>query len=276
MLNYSVSKITAAAIALSLIGIALVQRDSLAELFVRLGGASGVQRVLNFVQKDSILPEPLRFSGSGQMGDLTVQGVIAETNSQRDKKGLPPLRENLQLNKAARLKMQDMFNKQYFEHDSPDGKGPSDLADDVGYEYLMVGENLAEGGFQDDVDLVQAWMDSPGHRANILHNKFQEIGVAVGKGKFDGRTVWIAVQSFGVPASVCIHPSGMNQKRIDQNNKKIAELKKQADTAKQVQDLESYNNYATQINQLIAETKLLVNQYNDTVDVYNSCLEANS
>ncbi len=276
MFNYSVSKITAIAIVLSLTGIAWVQRDALAELLIRMGGFSGFQRVLNFVHKDTILPEPLSYISSGQMGDLTVQGVIQETNSQRDKKGLPPLRENLQLDKSARLKMQDMFNKQYFEHESPDGKGPSDLADEVGYEYLMVGENLAEGSFQSDLDLVQAWMDSPGHRANILHNKFQEIGVAVGKGKFEGRTVWIAVQSFGVPASVCIHPSNSSQQKISQNNKRISELKNQADVAKQIGDVEEYNNYATQINQLVSETKILVNQYNDSVDVYNSCLEANS
>jgi uncharacterized protein YkwD len=52
------------------------------------------------------------------------------------------------------------------------------LAKKVNYEYVVVGENLAEGDFTSDADLVKGWMDSPGHRANILNTKYEEIGIA--------------------------------------------------------------------------------------------------
>jgi len=114
------------------------------------------------------------------------------------------------------LQLDDIFEKQYFAHISPEGLGPSDLAEKSGYEYIMIAENLALGNFKDDNTLVNAWMDSPGHRANILNNRYTEIGVAVGKGFFSesnennkeeiATEVWIAVQEFGLPLSSCPKP----------------------------------------------------------------------
>jgi len=84
-----------------------------------------------------------------------------------------------------------MFVQQYFDHVAPGGKGPSDLMDDIGYEYIMVAENLALGNYIDDIVLVQAWMDSPGHWANILDNKVIEMGVAVVRGVIDNLQVQV-------------------------------------------------------------------------------------
>jgi uncharacterized protein YkwD len=92
-----------------------------------------------------------------------------------------------------------MFENQYFAHESPTGEKVSDLAKKFGYDFLLIGENLAMGNFSSDEDLVLAWMESPGHRENILNEKYQEIGVAVKKGIFEGKEVWIAVQHFGLP-----------------------------------------------------------------------------
>src|SRR6185369_15716694 len=117
--------------------------------------------------------------------------------------GLPALKENALLDKAAKKKLDDMFAQQYFEHINPQGKGPSDLAKSVGYDYIAIGENLALGNFKNDAELVQAWMDSPGHRANILNKQYTEIGVAVGQGTYEGKKTWLAVQEFGRPTSSC-------------------------------------------------------------------------
>jgi len=136
---------------------------------------------------------------------LTRPGVIAETNRQRQANiGLgAALAENALLNLAAQSKVEDMFAGQYFEHVSPLGDNAAYFIGRAGYEYIAIGENLAMGNYEGDVALVQAWMDSPGHRENILKKGFTEIGVAVGYGDFDGRKVWLAVQEFGTPKSAC-------------------------------------------------------------------------
>ncbi|MCX6721540.1 MAG: CAP domain-containing protein [Candidatus Staskawiczbacteria bacterium] len=124
--------------------------------------------------------------------------IIYETNVQRVKNGLPSLTKNEILNQMAEAKAKDMFAKQYFDHVSPDGYGLEDLARDYGYKYVEVGENLLEGNFNDEKQILNDWMNSPEHRHNILNEKFTEMGAAVIKGKYEGRTVWMAVQEFGV------------------------------------------------------------------------------
>ncbi len=247
------------------------------------------KQVLGLLNSDAFLPTPLRSLGSAT-GDLTRSGTIEATNDERTKAGLGTLHENAKLDEAAQQKLQDMFDKQYFEHISPTGVGPSNLAQDVGYKYLVVGENLALGNFKDDRDLVTAWMNSPGHRANILHDSFQEIGVAVGKGEFEGKTVWLAVQEFGTPASACPSPDSGAQAGVKEDESLIQNLKSQADQIQQQlnqmnghstrdqynEKVNEYNAVASQINQLISSQKELLRQYNASVEKYNSCLEAKS
>ncbi len=276
MEQFRLSKYVIAIAILAVLAVLYVQKNELSAWLLKMSGTGPVQTVLSLIQSNSLLPGPLRMDGSGKLGELTTDGVILHTNNQRALQNLPALSENSKLNKAAENKMQDMFALQYFEHESPTGKGPSDLAEDVGYDYLLVGENLAEGDFSSDEGLVQAWMDSPGHRANILHDKFREIGVAVGRGQFEGRMVWMAVQSFGVPAKICPAPSLSIQAQIADSNKQIDALASQADAAKNREDWNTYNSLVEQLNPLIENTKTLVNQYNLTVDEYNNCLANNS
>ena len=106
-----------------------------------------------------------------------------------------------------------MFEKEYFEHKSPSGIGASDIAHDVGYEFILVGENIALGNFDGDEALVQAWMDSPGHRANILNKRYTEIGIAAEKGLYQGKMMWLAVQIFARPMSLCQNPNQLTKKR---------------------------------------------------------------
>lgn len=146
---------------------------------------------------------------------LTTSGVFAATNSHRQDKDLPALQRDPTLDQAAQNKLQDMFEQQYFEHVNPQGVGPGDVVTAVGYNFLTAGENLALGNFDSDAALVQAWMDSPGHRANILGEQFQQIGLAVGQGQFEGTTTWLAVQTFATPASVCTQPNPALKTAID-------------------------------------------------------------
>jgi hypothetical protein len=161
---------------------------------------------LTTLEREISAPPPLRHLLDRQGVPLTVEGVRNETNRHRAAAALPALKENTTLNRAAANKLNDMFAQQYFEHVNPDGKGPGEVAEEAGYAFLRVGENLALGNFTSDAELVQAWMDSPGHRANILEENFTEIGIATGKGTFEGQSVWLAVQTFGLPASTCTTP----------------------------------------------------------------------
>ncbi len=247
------------------------------------------QQLKTSVQNGEFLPGPLRGSLDADNSVLTINGVINATNQNRAQNGLVALHENAKLNAAAEVKLQDMFKQQYFEHNSPQGTTPADVITSVKYEYLVVGENLALGNFGNDQLLVEAWMNSPGHRANILNSKFQEIGVAVGKGMFEGREVWLAVQEFGTPLSTCPSPSQAMQGQIEANRVQIAEW--QAELVKRNQELESkkyknqndyntavaeYNELANKTNALIEETRQLVDTYNSQVQDFNRCLETHA
>lgn len=240
-----------------------------------------------------VAPGPLRITQGGSVvtspQTLTKEGVFSYTNSARAQNGaLPALLYNTTLEHNAQLKLADMFARQYFEHVSPTGVGPSDLAKTVGYAYVVVGENLALGNFENNAKLVDAWMASPGHRANILNVQYQEIGIAVGKGMYEGRETWLAVQSFGKPLSSCLAINTATKTTIDNNNSQIAFLKAELDTKKAL--LEStpphnpsynavvveYNALVPTYNALVEVTRVLIAQYNAEVQAFNACIASAS
>jgi len=92
-----------------------------------------------------------------------------------------------------------MASNEYFSHFSPDGVSPWHWFDEAGYVYAHAGENLAIH-FTDSSEVVDAWMDSPTHRENIVNGIYTEIGVGTAKGKFDGYDTVYVVQLFGTPA----------------------------------------------------------------------------
>lgn len=104
--------------------------------------------------------------------------IFCLINFDRHLYGLSPLRENYLLDRAAQSHAQDMVNRHYFAHNSPDGRTPWDFIVKEGYGYQTAGENLARN-FTDLNKEEKAWMNSPGHRANILNPKFKEIGISV-------------------------------------------------------------------------------------------------
>ncbi len=131
-----------------------------------------------------------------------AEALIAAMNRERAALGLPPLRANQELSLAARDRIGDMFAKHYFSHVSPDGIDPFTWADRRGYDYTEIGENLAVG-YRSAGGVVDGWMQSPGHRANILKADFDEVGIAVAAGSptrpYAGPTV---VALYGVRASL--------------------------------------------------------------------------
>ena len=237
-------------------------------------------------------PPPLRASQQSPASTLTQAGVLKWTNIQRrDNGGLPPLALNAKLNAAAATKMKDLFAKQYFEHVSPTGVGPAELATQAGYAYVVIGENLALGNFKDDQALVQAWMDSPGHRANILGASYTEIGIAVGKGTYEGRTTWIAVQEFGKPKSACPTVDDALRQKIDADEATIKQWEAEAQQQKAELDamakprtqaqrdaynqkVDGYNALIRQINALSQQIQGEITVYNGQVQAYNACANA--
>ncbi len=112
-----------------------------------------------------------------------AQQVINLTNAQRSKNGLPALKADTQLSGVAQKKAVDMQQNNYFSHTSPTYGSPFDMMRDFGVTYRAAGENIAQGQ-RTPQEVVTAWMNSPGHRANILSSKFTHIGVGFeGTGK---------------------------------------------------------------------------------------------
>jgi uncharacterized protein YkwD len=219
---------------------------------------------------------------------LSVSKIIEETNKARLKNDLPTLKENKLLDSSAEKKLKDILDNQYFEHISPSGVGIEKLSEDVGYGYVLIGENLAMGSFKDEKALVDAWMGSFGHRKNILKSEYIEIGVAVTKGVFDGENVWVAVQHFGTPESVCPKVSESLYEVIVFNQDQMKNLDKDLRTRvvkinasrgfgggykeEAVEMIEDYNNLVNYYNNLIDQTKTDISNYNNQVKSFNDCI----
>ncbi len=131
--------------------------------------------------------------------------LIDETNKDRSANNLNTLKTDLVLNTAAQLKANDMASKGYFSHTSPEGLTPWHWFELAGYKFSYAGENLAVN-FVDSKDVVDAWMGSPTHRANILSDYFTEIGIGVANGLYNGQEATFIVQMFGRPAAVVQTP----------------------------------------------------------------------
>jgi hypothetical protein len=131
---------------------------------------------------------------------ITADNIITLTNESRQQFSVTPLTENQILDKAAQAKADDMLAKGYFAHNSPDGRTPWDFITSAGYSYLMAGENLAVN-FTEAENVETAWMNSPGHKANLLNKNFQDIGIGISQGTYQGHTAIFVVQEFGAPAA---------------------------------------------------------------------------
>lgn len=140
---------------------------------------------------------PLSFPGVlGFASNITTEELINYTNRERLNTGLSALQRNPLLDEAARKKAEDMFAKDYWAHVNPDGVEPWYFITQAGYSYVYAGENLAKD-FQDSEKVVDAWMASASHKANLLNPKYQEIGIATVNGTLQGYETTLVVQIFG-------------------------------------------------------------------------------
>ena len=134
----------------------------------------------------------------GFSSSITAEQVIEQTNQERVSLGLKPLVINQQLSAAALAKAQDMLNDQYWAHTSPEGKQPWDFMKAANYSYRVAGENLARD-FHATTEMMAAWMASPTHKANIVNDKYEQLGIAVIDGRLEGFDTVLVVQMFGSP-----------------------------------------------------------------------------
>ncbi|SES90175.1 uncharacterized protein, YkwD family [Salinibacillus kushneri] len=104
------------------------------------------------------------------------QEVVDLTNQEREKQGLAPLKIDKELSKVAREKSRDMAENNYFSHNSPNYGSPFNMMKSYGITYRTAGENIAKGQRTPE-EVVNGWMNSEGHRANILNENFTHIGV---------------------------------------------------------------------------------------------------
>jgi uncharacterized protein YkwD len=123
--------------------------------------------------------------------------VLALTNQERAKAGCGPLRTNSALTRAADAHASDMVAKHYFAHDSLDGRSPFDRMKAAGFSGGSMAENIAVG-YSSAAAVVKGWMNSPGHRQNILNCGYSMIGIGYDSGQVKpewGNGSW--VQDFG-------------------------------------------------------------------------------
>ncbi len=256
-------------------------------------GKDNLQNLTNDLlgpKKVTETPGALRVSdtllvSSNGTNTLVAARVIAATNANRKSAAdLPALVENVKLDASAQKKVNDMFTKQYFEHTSPSGVSVGDLADQVHYEYIIIGENLALGNFKDENALLTAWMNSPGHRANILNTHYTDIGVAVGRGLFEGKETWLAVQHFGLPRSTCPSINTLIKAAVQAGQKQLSDLQTELDAlGKSIESgavyegmtreeqIAKYNGLVPAYNQLVKDMKIKIDEYNTQVKAFNDC-----
>lgn len=141
----------------------------------------------------------------GYAAQIAPEEVIRLTNVERGSRGLPPLKSDPLLTKAAARKAGDMVARDYWAHVSPTGTQPWFFISEAGYSYRYAGENLARD-FSDPASVVKAWMNSPSHRDNLLSNRYQDIGIAVVDGRLTGHETTLVVQMFGTKLAAAASP----------------------------------------------------------------------
>lgn len=122
-------------------------------------------------------------SGSTATQSSYASQVVSLVNQERAKAGLKPLKTDSKLTSVAVAKAKDMYANNYFDHNSPTYGSPFDMMKQFGVSYSYAGENIAKGQ-QNPQAVMNAWMNSSGHRANILNANYSSIGVAYYNGEW--------------------------------------------------------------------------------------------
>lgn len=185
----------------------------------------------------------------------------------------PSLTINPLLQKAAQMKADDMVAKGYFAHKSPEGYAPWYWFQQVGYDFVYAGENLAVN-FNESSEVNDAWMNSPAHKANIMNSRFTEIGIATAEGMYQGKPTTFVVQMFGTPAERRAEAQGVGVTRplVQKSIKTVADKKQPASAGESARVLGAD---ITNENELFiaVEDKTAAPQSSSTIVQYSSWIE---
>lgn len=135
--------------------------------------------------------------------NINPQSLLEATNLERKESGTGILQLNSDLQSAAQSKAEDMVNRNYWSHQTPEGNDPWIFIKGTNYTYQKAGENLAYG-FNDSSDVITGWMNSPSHRQNLLDNNYQDVGFGVAQSSNfnqDGPAT-VVVAMYGQPQTV--------------------------------------------------------------------------
>lgn len=152
--------------------------------------------------------------------NITVSDLLEQTNKTRRSYHVGELKLSNKLCEAANNKAQNMFNDQYWSHVSPSGVQPWQWLNDIDYKYNEAGENLAKS-FTSTSAVMTAWMNSPGHKSNILNDDFKEVGFAVVNGELNNKKTSLVVAFYGTPATALNLDSSKNFSQPISNNNNI-------------------------------------------------------
>lgn len=140
----------------------------------------------------------------GSSAGISPDGLLSSTNSARTDQSTPSLRSSAKLARAAQDKANDMVKRDYWSHNTPEGKSPWTFVDKSGYAYKSIGENLAYG-FSEDQEVINGWLNSPAHRDNLLNTSYKEVGFGIATSEdFQGNgpeTVVVALYATPGPAA---------------------------------------------------------------------------
>ncbi|MGG3799571.1 CAP domain-containing protein [Metabacillus fastidiosus] len=141
-------------------------------------------------EKNMQVGEVIRLKATAQSPSSFEEQVAVLVNKERTSRGLKPLTHRADLKNVAEKKAQDMINSNYFSHTSPNYGSPFDMMKTFGISYQAAGENIAKGQ-KSPQEVMNAWMNSSGHRANILKPEYDSIGV----GFYNGAWVQMFIKS---------------------------------------------------------------------------------
>lgn len=145
----------------------------------------------------------------GYATNINVNDLLAISNQERINNGLPSLNLNYQLNNASLAKANDMFTDNYWAHVAPDGTQPWSFIIGAGYDYNSAGENLAKD-FNTSSGVINGWLSSPSHRANVLNANYKDIGYAVVNGTLLGTETTLVVAMYGNPVEQVVATAETN------------------------------------------------------------------
>ncbi|OHA89151.1 MAG: hypothetical protein A2653_03000 [Candidatus Zambryskibacteria bacterium RIFCSPHIGHO2_01_FULL_43_25] len=154
-----------------------------------------MSRLLLLLSLLSLILGPLSVSAG-----ITPQEIIEEINGRRLEYNLSVLSESPELAQAARVKAEELAGKGYLEHSKSQSGGTWPILERVNYPYSRAGENLAVHVFEAE-NVVAYWMMSSTHKANLLNEKFEDVGAYAASGIYSGKSSYYIVVYFGAPKS---------------------------------------------------------------------------